>query len=119
MKEIKIGDLDPSVEIITLNKKDYDELESQLKEANARIEELNKDPVGKLLIDNCSEIKRLSSENARLRECVEFYADRNNRGGSYPWQTMTSDDLEMVNKKNLCGKRARQCLASLGDGEKE
>lgn len=58
-------------------------------------------------------ITRLERQNEKLRECVEHYADRNNWGGKYPWQTMKSDDISLSNKKRLCGKRARQVLAEI------
>lgn len=69
-------------------------------------------------------IKELKEENAKLRECVEFYADQSSWMGwhrdvdSMPRDTepakATSDGFDIM----LGGKRARQLLKELNEGNK-
>ena len=69
-------------------------------------------------------IKELKEENAKLRECVEFYADQSSWMGwhrhvdSMPHDTepakAISDGFDIM----LGGKRARQLLKELNEGNK-
>lgn len=68
------------------------------------------------------EIDELLAENDKLRECLEFYADRNSYNVN-PFEILTKysiarlikfDDVEEIDEVNYGGKRARQVLKELG-----
>lgn len=55
------------------------------------------------------EIEKLQAENARLRECVEFYAVN---GLGNP-QVGTAIDIKLTKQFYINGQYARQCLKEL------
>lgn len=70
---------------------------------------------------------RLEAENKKLRECLEFYADR--KSWRYPGEQrfnalITADDcgpvlMDKANRnEKIGGKRARSCLKEIQDGQK-
>ena len=70
-----------------------------------------------------SEIKKLQAENAKLRECVEFYADPNNYFLTTHQRPRVKSSQRVLTDKDLSdveshilqvgGKRARQALKEL------
>lgn len=69
-----------------------------------------------------SDIEKLQAENAKLKECVEFYANQSNWMGWYrDVDTIRSSDCEPAKSIEddfdilLGGKRARQVLKELED----
>lgn len=67
--------------------------------------------------------EKLQAENAKLREVVSFYADRNSYNVN-PFEILTKysiarlikfDDVEEIDEVNCGGKRARQVLKELED----
>ena len=83
-------------------------LEAELKELKKRIEEY-REFYGEEIVSDIEE------ENKKLRECVEFYADRQSWNG----RLISFQDSEILSMqdsryvKNKGGKRARQCLKEI------
>lgn len=71
-----------------------------------------------ILSDKC---EKLEAENAKLRECVEFYANFMNylnlpEYGDRIFRTAVFSDMEEINEfTKYGGKRARQVLKELGE----
>ena len=65
-------------------------------------------------------VKKLQKENELLRECVEFYGKSlnwsNSNGSSYYEDfLLIKGDSESFGRESVGGKRARECLAKLGE----
>ncbi len=73
----------------------------------------------KLLSDYDDDYGKLKEENKKLRECVEFYADKKNwtsctRMPKYREHLMVYiSDLDIIQSKKEGRRRARQCLKEL------
>lgn len=88
-----------------------------------KIEELEKEQVRHIDIlkdEFGTIIKSLQAENAKLRECVEFYADEDNwhLSDSCHADSISLDSEELLDHPDfasLGGKRARQCLKELDE----
>lgn len=71
-------------------------------------------PIGVCSYQAFDRLAKLQAENAKLRECVEFYADATNN----PTQYMRQGYLVYNLKKKIFidgGERARQVLKELGE----
>ena len=66
-------------------------------------------------LHDCRELEKLQTENEKLIKCVEFYADVHNWKSGF---SLKVDDTKLTNTNQLRrgGKRARQCLQELKEG---
>ena len=105
--------------------KEIDELEESLATRFAKSYVAGKD-LSKIIQKNLTnEVEKLQAENAKLRECVEFYADKLNwydntqiNGSDQKAIFKDAEDclIKSINKHIIIGgKRARQVLKELGD----
>jgi hypothetical protein len=62
-------------------------------------------------------IQKLQAENAKLRECVEWYADKANQiAPIYPYDGRNKPGADFTQPYRMdSGKRARQCLKELNE----